>query len=207
MTNYLLRGGGTLPGETFDCTIHATGTLSNAAAAAALVDAWTAMWSGSPSGTNDIAQYMVAGVELTVCDAVTLDPTTGKYVSGEAEPVTLPGTATGASLPNQNSVLLSWLTAGRGRSQRGRMFLPCPVETVLTGEYLTGSVVDVYKAAAQAFLSSLQGAGLTPCIANKKPKDPPAGWAPILTPITGVKVGNVVRTQRRRTNKLPVVYT
>lgn len=110
------------------------------------------------------------------------------------------GQATGSSqLPPQIAVVMSLRTGARGAGGRGRMYLP------LTGSGLNdrgriGSVpATTLVASGKAFLEALHVAGPLPVVANEK--------ANTYSAITGVQIGNIFDTQRRRRNSLTEVYT
>jgi hypothetical protein len=115
------------------------------------------------------------------------------------------GSATGVPLPLQNSIVVSHKSSQIGARGRGRMFLPMPTSSSLTGAKLQTAKVTTLLDAHIAFLEALSYNG---ALAND------AHIRPIVTgkPYTGygvigqVRVGNIVDTQRRRRNRLAETY-
>jgi hypothetical protein len=185
---------GLFPGDSWSVTMHSTGTLSLAAANAALVASWTALWTGNASPTDNLNQLVATDVVCTEAVTSILDPTTGKQQTQLIGGFSLAGTSEGTSLPPQCSVGLTWRTALANKQGRGRMYLPVlSVSTADAGLLATASQTIVAKAGAN-LVNGLIGAGLVPSLLNRKTM--------VTTPITSGDVGNIFDTQRRRRNKL-----
>lgn len=111
------------------------------------------------------------------------------------------GANSGTQLPPQNSVCVSLRTLQVGSAGRGRMFLPSPSSTSLSGARLaTAAQGDVTDAAAQFLedISYMSGPFVQPIVTG--------GNFTKYAVVKAVKVGNVVDTQRRRRNRLSEVY-
>lgn len=115
--------------------------------------------------------------------------------------VDVPGTRVDGVAIAQVSVVASLLTARRGASGRGRIYIPMPGFNVSAtgGVYALGSVENM-RAGVVAFLDNINafGGGPRVCIASSK------GY---LSVITGVKVGRVPDTIRSRRTSIPEAYS
>lgn len=129
----------------------------------------------------------------------------GRYPEGEdavewLRPTPLAGTTSGG-FP-QIALVTSWRTArSRGRGSNGRSYWPS-VQTIAsaTGRFPLNDGTLVAAAAAQ-LIASLEAAGIgTPAVMS-------AVGTGITEPITGVRVGLVMDTQRRRRNGISEEYT
>ncbi len=136
----------------------------------------------------------------TVCTDWTTD-TGFQYTFTPTSPV--PGAVDASSVPSQAAILISERTGFRGRSQRGRTYLPGGRTDVLT----LGKWTDVYVALVDAAMVAIPGLGDTTPYAlvvasffsgvdvDHKPIPRDTGVA---TPINTMLVDNVPRSQRRR---------
>lgn len=114
-----------------------------------------------------------------------------------------PGTAdSGAqSLPPQCSIVISLLTAQPGARGRGRSYFPGMSTYVLTDSgRLTTVVRDALAAAWKDYFDSLNAA-LSPLIAGVA-----SDVGGYVNAISGIRVGDVIDTQRRRRDELPEAY-
>lgn len=200
-----------LPGEQWSCNVSVVepvgdfGSLSNPDAYLAAIRTALGTWFQSAAAlipTTFTLEYVKANGILP----------NGSY---EDKTVThewfyspiLAGTATVVgSLPPILSVAYSWTTAKmRGPGSHGRIYPPNTAQTISPNGALTiaGANITQDVAAAKALLTALASAGATaatPVIASK------VGSGSV-TPITGVRVGNVVDVQRRRKSAIPETYT
>jgi hypothetical protein len=191
MAHYRLTAQGTLPGESFNFGLHATGSAGDAAgAAAAWSTALTAMWTDATDGLE--GHYSTA-VSIDVAHAAELSDLTGRQVDAADVATSLPGTSASQMLPHEVALVVSTRGAAANRKDRGRFYLPPPITTDVTAGLVTGSVVTRFANAAAILINSLQGAAFTPVILHRDFTD---------TAITEVSVGNVWDVQRRRRNKL-----
>lgn len=129
----------------------------------------------------------------------------GRYPEGEdavewLRPTPLAGNVSGG-FP-QIALVTSWRTArSRGRASNGRSYWPSvQVVASTTGRFPLAAGTSV-AAAAATLISQLEAAGIgTPAVMS-------AVGAGITEPITGVRVGLVMDTQRRRRNGISEEYT
>lgn len=131
----------------------------------------------------------------------------GKTVSQtDVRPTTaMPASASAAYLPNQCCVVVTLLTAAAGRSAKGRVYLPLLGNPILTDGRLgqAARVVSEFSRFLSSTLSDWQAlTGQTAerwVVASRTNGD--------INPITAVRVGNVIDTQRRRRSSLPETYS
>lgn len=196
MANYRITVSGTLPGETFNFGLHASGPAGDAAgcataAATALTDWWTdATDPGNAIFTNDISIVAVRAAEL--------DPLTGKQIDASESALALTGAAAGDMLPHEVSVAITTRGAAANRRDRGRVYMPPPAQsTSSNGLFLALSAGHLANGFA-IVINELQAAGFTPVILHPDQTT---------TQIVELDVGDVFDVQRRRRNKLIEVRT
>lgn len=134
-----------------------------------------------------------------------IDPVTGKYVSTTFSdthflPVPIAGIDTPA--PGQNSVAASLTTdLQRGRGHMGRIYLPTgsqPLGVDVNGQMSTGVAVTIASAVAVLLNSMNNIGGGKVCVFSK--------IGQLTVPVTAVKCGRVVDTQRRRRSSLDDIH-
>jgi hypothetical protein len=120
------------------------------------------------------------------------------------------------TMPPENSIVVSTLAFApgefvplRGRRRRGRMYPPTPNSSIMdaTGRLSSGNQ-GAYLDSYLAFFADMTGSG------NDGAGGPPTDSQPVVVsladvadrPITHLRVGRVVDTQRRRRNKLAELY-
>lgn len=111
------------------------------------------------------------------------------------------GNQSSTQLPPQNSAVVSLRTLQIGAAGRGRMFLPSMTSAALSGAKIATTPQSDLADAAQTFMQDLE-VSLAPFV------------VPIVTGgnytkyarVKGIRVGNVMDTQRRRRNKIAEVY-
>lgn len=131
------------------------------------------------------------------------------WLDGAAE---IKGTSSGQVLPPQCTIAVSWTTARqRGPASRGRIFIPQPA---LGSNYQTGVGAGLLAPVGAANLATamkdfLVGLGNWPGIdlTDYVPSVVSNVGEGASEPITGVEVGTVIDTQRRRRNALTEVYS
>jgi hypothetical protein len=99
------------------------------------------------------------------------------------------GFAAGDVIPAQSGIV-KLATASRGRSYRGRVFLPWTAESAATVGIMSAGIVTSLEFAWTAFLAALNAAGVTWVIASYKHAT--------AAPITTITVEQALGTQRRR---------
>lgn len=185
---------GTFPGDSWSVTMHTQGTVTTATANTIFETAWGALWNGVTPPTDDIKQLVPIAV---TCDTVAtsgLDPVTFKQVTKEVATLGLPGTDAGATLPPQDTVVVSFTSALASKKGRGRMYLPVFGADKTAGGRLTAAAQTIVQLGMANFGANLIASGLTPVIFNRV--------SGITQAITGGSVGDVIDTQRRRRGNL-----
>lgn len=108
------------------------------------------------------------------------------------------------TIPGDMCLAYSWSTAlMRGPGSKGRIYPPNAPTTAAAGSMIaSGSSISAAVTSAKALLTVLASSSTTaavPVIAS--------GVNASLTPITGVRVGNLFDVQRRRRNAAPEIYS
>lgn len=140
-----------------------------------------------------------------------VDPVTKKYVSQTetteqilSPPV--PGPV-GAFIPPQQTLAISWVTgAKRGIAAKGRIYPPATAVTVGTDGNIDETQRLQLANAAKTFVNNLNNAP-GPDLPGTALTIVVLGYNGSNRPVTGVRVGNKLDTQRRRRNASPEVYS
>jgi hypothetical protein len=107
--------------------------------------------------------------------------------------------------PNQCAVVVSLGTGQAGKSRRGRIFVPLLGLGMVDGRMAStspGLIADAF----QGLLESVAGWGYATPTSEGRPVVASATLG-INTPITNIRVGNVIDTQQRRRDALVEAYT
>lgn len=212
----LLTFSGSLPGgEEWSMGLRtAVGTVAEADlqeyadfARSAFENFWT--FSGQVASQNPPAvtfakviarQLSAAGLTLYQAESIPTTPVVGVGANQTA--------------PNQTSSVISLVTPLSGRRFRGRIYVPCLIPGVLPTNGRWGSSAVTNLSLAGAYLVRALS---DPTTADPVPSPIPATIFRIVvqsqigagaaTPVTSVKVGDVLDTQRRRRDKLVENYT
>jgi hypothetical protein len=191
MAHYRLTAKGTLPGETFNFGLHASGSAGDAAgAAAAWATALDAFWT---DGTDGAETLFSSDITILAAHAAELSDLNGRQVDAAESAVSLTGTNVSDMLPHEVAWAVTTRGAAANKKDRGRFYLPPPAVSEITNGLYAGAACTRLSAAAAILVNSLQGAGFNPVILHPNFTD---------TVITIVDVGNVPDVQRRRRNKL-----
>ena len=182
------------------------------AAAAKAVEAWHDSWgtvafSKSVIGVRAIAYHYDAALKKVL----------HRGEAGFTGDNTWKGSA-GTDMPPENTLALSLWTFTPGSyvpnaaRRRGRMYLPTLSFDQLGGDgQLTQGQAGVWLDMAGEFFAALQGVIQVPSDGHLRPRVVSRGGnggpsAEATYPITWLRMGRVVDTQRRRRNKLPEQY-
>jgi hypothetical protein len=191
----LLARGHTEQGETFNFSLHCQNPAGTVAgAAAAWHTALGLLWNGVAPPADSIKQLVPTSCGVDASIATELDPLTGKNLGQLQNVEALVGTEPGDPQPPQVSCCVSLRTAQANRHGRGRFYLPPFGEAQVTAGLLTGAAQGQVSVASQKMIQSLNGAGYQVGIWHKQTLT--------ITPVVSVDVSNVLKTQRRRYNKL-----
>jgi hypothetical protein len=158
--------------------------------------AWTFLITSFCSGTmNAMWNTHMSATQVTTDQ---LDPLSFKNVAQQTGAVTEVGTGTGGTPPGQNCIVFGLRTAMPTKAGRGRMFWPSPDDShyTTTGKFATADCTTI----ANAFASALTGfrTSATPIVFHRR--------TGLFDNVTSVTVGDKPGIQRRRTNRVPVVY-
>jgi hypothetical protein len=186
---------GHTPSESFSFTLHTysvAGTVSDALAA--FHTAVGLLWNGAATPADSIKQCVSTTVGIDEVTTTSLDVLTGKNVTRLIQAESLVGTNATATLPPQDSIVVSLRTILATRAGRGRFYLPpfCTDQTTAGG--LSATPRGQVAQAATGFLQSLVGSGFVPVIYHRVSRTHDN--------IISVDVGSVFDNQRRRRNKL-----
>lgn len=128
----------------------------------------------------------------------------GQYNQAD-DPRTAPGSGGVIALPFQVALCISLVTARSGPEGKGRFYLPGPNVQLETDGRISAAAATSHATSAAAFLGAVDlaiagsgGASGNPVVASSK------GF---LSPVTGVRVGRVLDTQRRRRGDLAEGYS
>lgn len=136
----------------------------------------------------------------------------GRYQDLNSNTATFPDVAGGGGPanvhPNQCALVVTLLTdVQRGPGSKGRFYLPAPAVAVQPDGLISQGVADDVRTAARTLIEALSDVpgpdGLTP--ANVVVMSRKAG-KPSARRVTGIQVGRVIDTQRRRRRSLPENY-
>jgi hypothetical protein len=211
----LLTWGGTLPGgESWSCSLRT--------APMPIVPGFVRITDGDLSGLaasyvpavktyHQSAQLQISNqAKLTWVKLAAID-LSGKYVPDqlsvlETTFVGLPGIA-GGQPPNQIALCVSTTTDQiRGYAHAGRFYLPMPTFQPATDGRITQSDADFARQASKTFLEAIADVpGIdndispTPVVMSKHGNG-------TTRKITGVRIGRVLDTQRRRRSSVPEGY-
>lgn len=153
---------------------------------------------GAESTTASVSSQMGTGVTVNRLDIYGYPDTGPATVQGSAS-LDYSGTGT-VRMPQQCAMGVSLRTAFAGASRRGRFYWPCLAATLGTG----GKMAVASNTAVQ-FANILEGIGDAGGAAAMRP----VVYSPtldLLTPVTSVRVGDVIDTQRRRRDTLVESY-
>jgi len=134
----------------------------------------------------------------------TLTRTTSTDLTTSSSPVAdnpitpIAGTAAGNPLPNNAALVVSFKTANRGRSYRGRMYWPgIPQSQQLNPVTVQSAYAIGLATSVAAFLDDLDTAGYTPVVVSRQ-EDNVVRTTGVTTPITTLEVEQFIDSQRRR---------
>jgi hypothetical protein len=191
----LLARGHTEQGETFNFSMHCQNPVGTVAgASAAWHTALGLLWNGVAPPADSIKQLVPTSCGVDASLATELDPLSGHNLGQQQAAEALVGTEPGDPLPPQNTICVSLRTSLANRRGRGRFYLPPFGEAQVTGGLLIAAARGQVAVAAQKCIQSLNGAGYQVGIWHKDTLT--------MTPVTSVDVSDVVKTQRRRYNKI-----
>jgi len=105
------------------------------------------------------------------------------------------------SEPNQSACVVNLKTGNRGRSYRGRFYLPGITQNDVVDSLLTTDAQGAYGDALSLFETDVEALGWTWVVASQYTNGAPRVTG-VTTPITEVTVRTQLGTQRRRVRKV-----
>lgn len=202
-----LNWGGKLPGdEEWSCGVRLmkpAGAITNAEVIAAL-PAWsTALTDFHTAGGTKISP--AAKLSFVKANIIAASGLYQEQASNELVLADLAGGWGGSTYPNQCTVVMTWTTGfSRGPAHAGRVYLPLPSATIAADGRMTVDDANSIDAQGQALRNALNDATTNAyqiAVFSRKL------GAPAHRAITGVRVGRVIDTQRRRRRSLVEEYT
>lgn len=214
-----VQWGGSLPGgEQWSCGVRmandgvasATGNLyiegmdTQVAVDGWIKDAVLAFHQRPATLISNVAHLEFVKFNKIGLDGKYMDPTTSVHYY----PAGTTGSGTGQQPANQVTLAITLLTGvSRGPAHMGRFYIPLPIAPVGNDGLISLGVADGIRDSARTFLEDLSNMpGVdslgSPSVVVMSRK---AG-APRTRQVTGVKVGRVLDTQRRRRRSLPESY-
>lgn len=139
--------------------------------------------------------------ELHLNQVLTTDLTSGEGGQFTYAPdATTEGAVTGSMLPNEVAFCVSLHTASRGRSARGRMYIPAiPVSLTVDANNLTTVAAGNYVSDVQALISDLTEGTRFPVIVSYIHDGAPRVGGPVFFPIiSAAATDTILDSQRRR---------
>lgn len=161
-------------------------TVTDGLSLAALIHGWLTV-QVVPHTTSDVTWTEVVVNDLT-------------SASGwqAIEPVNEPGTDGGAHVSNQVSMCVTFQTARRGRSFRGRNYVPgLPQTNLLDATHWNTSAVGFWTGVYDALSLDVAAGSWTPVVLSRQEGGVVLGTG-VPTPITNYRANALITTQRRR---------
>jgi len=202
--HWYLQWGGKLPGnEQWSCGLRlapesGVTPINDPAMLATAVTAVQAFHTSPDSKIGAAAK--LSFVKLNLLDV------NGRYVEDITmeTPIADVAGGTASTFPNQVALAIS-LTTGfsRGPAHRGRFYIPVPgVPVEATSGLITAAMATTIKGAAQTFVNALNAMpNAYVAVMSRK------FGSPAVRAVTGIEVGRVLDTQRRRRRSLAEDYS
>jgi len=181
------------------------GIAPTEAQAQAVATAWSTFF--TTANNQFSSQFKTIGAKMSlVATNGQSDPANTAYYY---YPTAISGGNGGAALPPQVALVATLTTARvRGYGSKGRMYLPGINHNVDTTGHLSVTEQTNIKNGMVTFLNSVNAnvGGGSEVVLNSALSAGIPGHPALMEPITGVRVGNVYDTQRRRRNQLQETY-
>jgi hypothetical protein len=174
--------------------------MPSAAQLDSLDAAFAALFSNPNIVTTRAVRYL--GVKVAPQDVNGLYGASG--VAKEKLRATPLATTNAGGLPQATMVATLTTATPRGLANEGRMYLPATTLVPADDGRIVAGIAESYRDAVVTFINAVDAVGLGPVSVFSKgtPKTP--GGA--VRDVTGVRLGRVVDTQRRRRNRIPEMY-
>ena len=188
-------------GRSWTFGVHVTSAQNISTLLTTWNSAWTAAWN---SGANALKQFYPVGTEVAQTTVALLDATFHE-TQKQAQPNSIPGTATGDTLPIQEAVVVSERSLNIQKHGRGRFYLPALEETFVNNNVVDPTALGKISAAVNSVKTAIQADGSSIFVVSKKPHKDGTGQY-VKTPIIQWKVSNKPARQSKRNNKSTPVY-
>lgn len=180
--------------------------VTSTSPAATLLTTWaTAVTDWWTNGTYGMDTLYPTSTILDGVDCVTLDDHF-KYMARVQESLTLAGTSSDAGLPAECAMLLRLESPGLYPNQRGRTYLPAPVEGIYDGTQFSAIGAGRAGTAARALHFAIASAGNVTFVHTGAEISKHGVPAYTKTTITNVQASGKPTSQKRRTKKIAPVY-
>ena len=188
------------PGDTKFAVQYGTAKIKYISTFAASCNAGTTMVARAEDAakawgkTNGLSKMLDTSIGFDHVEAFDLTNTLNSAIHDFSTANTTGGTHTNNVPPVQVAVVLTELTAHRGKSYRGRMYLAGADYGRMNSDRTGWDVTADFVSAPPVFLAQLNGAvgATTPlmCVASRR--------LGLLTPVTSLRVNSYLGSQRRR---------
>jgi hypothetical protein len=166
----------------------------------ALADAYAAFHTHTDVDIDGAARFL--GVKWAPQDTSGRYPAEGESVT-YFRPTPLPGGGgAGNSYPQLSIVVTLGTALPRGRGSMGRFYPPPSTQRVDTDGRIPATNATLYATAAATFIDQVNAVDVGQVCVFSNPDD---GAGPV-QPVTRIRVGRVVDTQRRRRNQIPELH-
>lgn len=156
---------------------------------ALVTDIFWDWWDASlqPTVTSDLSVYEFEAIDMTTASSPSFPDSRTPAVGDVATD----------SVPNNVALVVTWLTGLRGRSFRGRTYIPGIAEATFTGSDVGSSNAAAYAGVYDDLLADLAIAGFDLVVASLFSGGAPRAAA-VITPIIELAVNRIADSQRRR---------
>lgn len=183
------------------------GVFANQAARLATADRMAAAW----RDTLRLKCLPIVSLTRTRVAQVSAEGLVTKDEEGtynQADSVTVAtGNSAGSTMPLQTSLCISLVTARSGPSGKGRFYLPAPGASLGADTRMSQADTASFATSAKAFLVAVDAAWTaTPGPTSIGGNVGVYSTKGFVSPVTGVRVGRVLDTQRRRRGDLVEEY-
>ena len=159
--------------------------------------AFAALFSSGALETSGAVRYL--GVKSAPQDVAGLYPANASaLIKLRAQP--LVGGSQGMGLPQATIVATLTTATPRGLANEGRMYLPATAHTPTIEGRISSAQATAVASAVVTFVNAVDAVGIgTVSVFSKV-------LAGAVRDVTGVRIGRVIDTQRRRRNRIPELY-
>lgn len=182
------------------------GAAPTVAEAQAIATAWSTFFTHANTGIG--TNWKTLGVKVShVNTAGNADPSLTEYYYYPTAPV---GNSAGAHFPPQIALVATLTTArARGYGSKGRMYIPGVIKGLDSTAHIDSSGAAAIATNLKTMFDAINGHADVPgeVVLNSALSAGIPGHPALMEPITGVRVGNVYDTQRRRRNQLVEQYS